>query len=66
MSVISHFIDGKNYIDVKRTQDTFNPPTGRAEKQVALADRSTMQKAIESARKAKLAWRPTPPSRCDR
>jgi malonate-semialdehyde dehydrogenase (acetylating)/methylmalonate-semialdehyde dehydrogenase len=58
---IGHWIDGKSVLGGSRSQDVFNPATGRAEKQVLLADKATVEQAIASAQAAYPAWRATPP-----
>ena len=63
LPTIGHLIDGKltNGNANARSQDVFNPATGRAEKRVLLADKSTVEQAIASAQAAFPAWRNTPP-----
>jgi malonate-semialdehyde dehydrogenase (acetylating)/methylmalonate-semialdehyde dehydrogenase len=61
MTIIGHLINGEIYNDNNRTQDVFNPATGKAEKKVALASKATVEKAIAAAQKAYPAWRNTPP-----
>jgi malonate-semialdehyde dehydrogenase (acetylating)/methylmalonate-semialdehyde dehydrogenase len=56
-----HYINGKPVADIARTQDVFNPATGQATGQVALASRATVEKAIAAAEAAFPAWRNTPP-----
>ncbi|MFO7747901.1 MAG: CoA-acylating methylmalonate-semialdehyde dehydrogenase [Orrella sp.] len=46
-----------------RTQDVFNPATGKAVRQVELASEKTVEQAIASAQKAFPAWANTPPIR---
>ena len=58
---IGHLIDGKLVQGGSRSQDVFNPATGKAEKRVLLADKATVEQAIASAQKAFPAWRNTPP-----
>jgi malonate-semialdehyde dehydrogenase (acetylating)/methylmalonate-semialdehyde dehydrogenase len=57
---ISHLIDGrlKTYLG-DRAQDVFNPATGEVAKQVSLASKSTVEKAIAVAEGAFPAWRKT-------
>ena len=38
---VGHFINGRMVADNARTQDVFNPATGRAVRQVALAGKAT-------------------------
>lgn len=61
MNVIGHLINGEIVNDTARTQDVFNPATGKAEKQVALASKQTTEQAIAAAQAAYPAWRNTPP-----
>ncbi|ARD45285.1 CoA-acylating methylmalonate-semialdehyde dehydrogenase [Colwellia sp. PAMC 21821] len=60
MTTIGHLINGEMYNDNNRTQDVFNPATGKAEKKVALASKVTVEKAIAAAQEAYPAWRNTP------
>ena len=60
MSLVTHLIHGERIAGAGRTADVFNPSTGEASKQVALADRATLQLAIDSAKAAFPAWRNTP------
>jgi hypothetical protein len=61
LPTIGHLIDGKLVAGGSRSQDVFNPATGRAEKRVLLADAETIEQAIASAQAAYPAWRATPP-----
>ena len=61
MQLIGHFINGEIISDYSRTQSVFNPATGEATKQVALASQQTVEQAISSASAAYPAWRDTPP-----
>ena len=61
LPTIGHLIDGKLVAGGSRSQDVFNPATGRAEKRVLLADAATIEQAIASAQAAYPAWRATPP-----
>jgi malonate-semialdehyde dehydrogenase (acetylating)/methylmalonate-semialdehyde dehydrogenase len=58
---IGHLIDGQLVGGGSRSQDVFNPATGKAEKRLQLADRATVEQAIASAQAAYPAWRATPP-----
>ncbi len=58
---LGHLINGKLVAGGSRSQDVFNPATGKAEKRVLLADAVTMEQAIASAQAAYPAWRATPP-----
>ncbi|TIH07535.1 CoA-acylating methylmalonate-semialdehyde dehydrogenase [Pseudomonas leptonychotis] len=63
MTLVNHLIHGEMTAGTGRTADVFNPSTGQVSKQVALADRATMQQAIDSAKSAFPAWRKTPPAK---
>jgi malonate-semialdehyde dehydrogenase (acetylating)/methylmalonate-semialdehyde dehydrogenase len=60
MTTIGHLINGEMTHDNSRTQDVFNPATGKAEKKVELASKATVEKAIAAAQEAYPAWRNTP------
>ena len=60
MNTIGHFINGEMVADNERTQAVYNPATGEAEKQVALASVTTVEEAITKAQAAFPAWRNTP------
>ncbi|MFV3090914.1 CoA-acylating methylmalonate-semialdehyde dehydrogenase [Pseudomonas sp. GW6] len=61
MSIVGHLINGELRTDASRTQDIFNPATGLAEKQLALAPKATVEEAIAAAEAAFPQWRDTPP-----
>ena len=62
LPIVGHWIDAKDVAPGEsRSQEVFNPATGRAEKKVLLADKKTVELAIDSAEKAFFAWRNTPP-----
>ena len=61
LPLIQHLIDGKLSSGGSRSQEVFNPATGKAEKSVLLADKLTVEQAIASAQAAYPAWRATPP-----
>ena len=63
MSAIQHLIDGQLVSDSGRTAAVYNPSTGQVIHQVPLADRETIQQAIDSAKAAFPAWRNTPPAK---
>ncbi|MFV8781119.1 CoA-acylating methylmalonate-semialdehyde dehydrogenase [Microbulbifer sp. SA54] len=63
MSIVGHFINGQVVDAAERTQDVFNPATGEATKQVAIAAKSTVEEAIAAAQAAYPAWRNTPPAK---
>ncbi len=52
MSLIPHLINGELLSDSARTADVFNPSTGQAIHKVPLADRATIQQAIDAAKAA--------------
>ncbi|WP_081408676.1 CoA-acylating methylmalonate-semialdehyde dehydrogenase [Acinetobacter larvae] len=60
METIGHFIQGQVQNSGTRYQTVFNPSTGAAHKQVALADHDTVDQAIAAATAAFPAWRDTP------
>lgn len=62
MQQISHLIDGES-IAGDRTLDVTNPATGEVIRQVAEADRATVERAIAAAESAYPAWRDTPPGK---
>ncbi|MEW6465642.1 MAG: CoA-acylating methylmalonate-semialdehyde dehydrogenase [Pseudomonadota bacterium] len=61
MNTVLHLIDGQLVSGGSRSAPVYNPATGAVIRQVALADRATVQRAIESAQEAFPAWRNTPP-----
>jgi len=61
MTIIGHLINGEMHNDSKRTQDVYNPSTGKVEKKVALASKQTVEQAISAAQEAFPQWRNTPP-----
>ena len=61
LPTIGHLIDGKLVAGGSRSQDVFNPATGKVEKRLLLADAATIEQAIASAHAAYPAWRATPP-----
>ncbi|MEI7537082.1 MAG: aldehyde dehydrogenase family protein, partial [Comamonadaceae bacterium] len=58
---IQHLIGGQLVAGGSRSQEVFNPATGKAEKRVLLADKLTVEQAIANAHAAYPAWRATPP-----
>ena len=54
LPTIGHLIDGKltDGNANARSQSVFNPATGRAEKRLLLADKTTVEQAIASAQAA--------------
>src|SRR3990167_7244870 len=63
MSHIPHLINGERIEGQGRPADVFTPATGEVIHQVALADRATIQQAIDAAKAAFPAWRNTPPAK---
>ncbi len=63
MSHIPHLINGQRIEGQGRHAAVFNPSTGEVIHQVALADRATVQQAIDAAKAAFPAWRNTPPAK---
>ena len=61
IETVGHFINGSMIADSSRTQDIFNPATGHAVRQVALASKATVEEAIAAAQAAFPQWRDTPP-----
>lgn len=60
MKVIGHLINGDMVTKHTRTQPVYNPATGEVTKEVALANKKTVESAITAAEKAFPAWRDTP------
>jgi malonate-semialdehyde dehydrogenase (acetylating)/methylmalonate-semialdehyde dehydrogenase len=63
MTTIAHLINGESVSSNGRTTQVFNPSIGAAVREVELADRATMQLAIDAAKAAFPAWRNTPPAK---
>ena len=61
MKVIEHLVNGEIVSMGDPTQDVFNPSTGEVSKQVSLATKTTVEKAITAAQDAFPEWRATPP-----
>lgn len=64
MALIKHFIGGE-YVEgtSKRTGDVFNPATGSVDAQVAFANATDLDAAVERAQKAQPAWAAVNPQR---
>lgn len=60
MEIIGHFIGGNASQDAARTQDVFNPATGKVAKKVAIASKDTVEEAVAAAQAAYPEWRNTP------
>ena len=58
---IAHWINGQSAIGGSRSQPVFDPATGQSQQEVLLADRATVESAIDAAEQAYPAWRDTPP-----
>ena len=63
MTTVAHLINGESVSSNGRTAQVFNPSIGAAVREVELADRATMQLAIDAAKAAFPAWRNTPPAK---
>lgn len=63
VETLGHLINGQRIADTARSQDVFNPATGRVARRVALASKATVEDAITAAEAAFPAWRNTPPAR---
>ncbi len=61
MKLVEHLINGELVSMGDPTQDVFNPSTGEVSKQVEVASKNTVEKAITAAQEAFPAWRATPP-----
>ncbi|MCV6590435.1 MAG: CoA-acylating methylmalonate-semialdehyde dehydrogenase [Marinobacterium sp.] len=59
-TIAGHLINGEMIADSTRTQPVFNPATGQATKEVALASVETVEAAIAAAQAAYPEWRNTP------
>ena len=60
---IGHYIDGQDHLDGGRTGAITNPATGETIREVAFADATLVEKAIQSAANAFPAWRNVPPQK---
>lgn len=58
---IAHWINGQSATGGTRSQPVFDPATGLSHQAVLLADRATVESAIDAAERAYPAWRDTPP-----
>ena len=59
--VVGHYINGRVITDSDRTQEIYNPATGKVVRHVAMAGKSTVGKAVTAATEAYPEWRQTPP-----
>ncbi len=60
---VVHFINGRSVSDHSRIQAIYNPATGDVIGHVAMADKTTVENAIATAKAAFPAWAATPPLR---
>ncbi len=60
---INHFINGQSYSDLNRTQNIYNPATGKIIGTVAMAEEQTVNKAVTSAKNAFPKWSAMPSTR---
>ncbi len=60
VEIVGHFINGANVAGHGRSQDVFNPATGKVVRQVSLASKEIVETAIAAAEAAFPAWRNTP------
>ena len=65
MKTVGHLINNRavTLADNTRTTPVYNPATGQASKNVALASKATVEEAIAAAAAAYPAWRNTPPQK---
>ncbi|MDN3639670.1 CoA-acylating methylmalonate-semialdehyde dehydrogenase [Simiduia curdlanivorans] len=61
MTSIGHIINGEAVSGGTRRQAIYNPATGSSSYDVELADKATVELAIQAAQEAFPAWRNTPP-----
>ncbi len=59
MSLIRHFINGREVADAERTGPVFNPATGEQQHEVAFASVGEVEQAIAAASAALPGWRAT-------
>ncbi|MGH8291702.1 MAG: CoA-acylating methylmalonate-semialdehyde dehydrogenase [Steroidobacteraceae bacterium] len=63
-ALVEHWIDGQPLSGAGgRTQEVFNPATGRIARRVALAEAGVVERAVSSAAAAFPGWADTPPIR---
>lgn len=64
MRKIVHFIAGKDFEDSsERTSPVYAPNTGEVQAEVSLANKATLEYAIETAKAAQAEWAATNPQR---
>ncbi len=61
IETLGHFVNGSPLAGGGRVQPVYNPATGRAARQVALADAAIVEQAVAVAAAAFPAWRELPP-----
>ena len=59
--IVGHYINGQVITESSRIQEIYNPATGKVIRHVALASKSTVEKAVTAAAEAYPGWRQTPP-----
>ena len=59
--IVGHYINGQVITESSRIQEIYNPATGKVIRYVALASKSTVEKAVTAAAEAYPGWRQTPP-----
>ncbi|MGB0670541.1 MAG: CoA-acylating methylmalonate-semialdehyde dehydrogenase [Rhodospirillales bacterium] len=63
LPLVGHFIAGRLVTETADSQPVFNPATGEAEKRVALANASLVERTVAVARAAQPAWAATNPQK---
>ena len=61
METLGHYINAAPFSDGGRSSAVHNPASGQVARQVELASRATVERAISAAQEAFPAWRATPP-----
>lgn len=61
METLGHYINAAPFNDGGRSTAVHNPASGQVARQVELASRATVERAISAAQEAFPAWRATPP-----
>jgi len=61
LPLVGHLIDGELKYYNGKTQEIYNPSTGKISKNIQLANKSIVKEAIQSAYNAFPSWRNTPP-----
>lgn len=60
-SILGHFINGRDIADESRSLAVTNPATGSVSRNVACANKSMVERAVEAASAALPAWKDTEP-----